>query len=235
MEKIVRRPRFNIGANGPVVLLGDKAGNDLTNFAKRCLSELSLRPEEYCYVGVEGNPVFTTRLQALEARVKAITPHPVRSAHFYTETVATGVDGPTVLYLDTVNEKENFWGSSIVATHKDAKESAARNNNVTVQTSVMGLTLSTLLTRSVRKEKGAHVLIKVDIEGGEYPMMNEAIETLCNYTSAGVRVDMILETHGAKVVGEETPDMKLFLRETKPRMEACNIRQDKLSPQQGQR
>lgn len=233
MQRIKSRPRYDIGKGQ--LLLGKIGRNDLTSFAKRCLTELSCHPEDYCYVGVEGNPAFTKRLKEMEARVKGTTPKPIRAAHFYTETVATGVDGPTFLYLDTVNTKQNFWGSSIVETHKDALKSASNNNNVTVKAPVMGLTLTTLLKRSVRKAKGSHVLIKIDIEGGEYPVMNEAIDILCNYTDAGVRIDMILETHDANTIGGETPDMKLFFSETDKRLAACHVNRGTLAAMGGQR
>lgn len=226
------RPHYNIDKG--TVVLGSQAKNDLTAYARRITTRLSRQPEEYCYVGVEGNPLFTAQLQELEARVMGSTPQPIRSAHFYTETVAAGLDAPTVLYLDTVNPQHNFWGSSILATHNAAKKSAIQNNNVAMQAPVTGLTLSTLLKRAVRQEPGAHVLIKLDIEGGEYPVMNEAIDTLCNYTRAGVRVDMILETHGLNVVGEETPDMTLFLSKTQHRLKVCNIYQGALSAREGQ-
>jgi hypothetical protein len=233
LQRIKSRPRYDID-NGHVVLRRQQE-NDLTSFAKQCLEELSHKPEDYCYVGVEGNPVFTKRLQELEARVMETTPKPVRRVHFYTETVAAGVDGPTFLYLDTVNTKENFWGSSVIATHKDARESTARNNNVTVKALVMGLTLTTLLRRSALQANGSHVLIKIDIEGGEYPVMNEAIDILCNYTNAGVRIDMILETHFMSVLGQKTPDMKLFFKETNQRLAACHINRGKLAAGGGQR
>jgi hypothetical protein len=53
-------------------------------------------PEDYCYFGVEGHPVFTQRLQELQHLINhGISPRPVQRAHFLTETVAAGVDGPT--------------------------------------------------------------------------------------------------------------------------------------------
>ncbi len=192
--------------------------NDLTSFAARSFKAVSRGPEDYCFVGVEGNPVFTKRLQQLEARVTNTVPRPVRAAHFYTESVGAGVDGPTSLFLDTGNVGNNFWGSSLLATHVDVAR-----GNATVKTAVMGLTLTTLLKRSVTKTPGAHVIIKIDIEGGEFPLMNEAITALCEYTKAGVRVDMILETHVWWILGGHTADEELFFNKTKPRMKECNI------------
>ena len=42
-------------------------------------------------------------------KVMSMRPRPVRYVHFLTETVGTNRDGPTKLFLDTVNPKENFW------------------------------------------------------------------------------------------------------------------------------
>jgi transketolase len=151
------------------------------------------------------------------------TPKPLQAAHFYTESVGAGEDGPTFLYLDTVNTANNFWGSSIISTHQDAKKSAAANGNVTVKAPVTGLTLSTLLKRSVIRAKGSHVIIKIDIEGGEYVVINEAIDTLCDFTSAGVLVHLMMETHSPRVTGGYNADMRKYQAETSKRIPQCNI------------
>jgi hypothetical protein len=232
LKRINKRARYSID-HGKMVL-GDSGSNDLTNFCARAFQLVSRGLEDYCYVGVEGNPVFTLRLKQMEARVKGTILQPTKAAHFYTETVAAGVDGPTFLYLDQHNIKENFWGSSILSTHIDAKREFVQQGNRTIKAPVMGLTLTTLLKRSVEKTKGAHVIMKIDIEGGEYPVMNEAIGTLCDYTKAGVRVDLILETHGEYVLGGENADMTLFFNETQQRLKDCKINTGDLSAWGGQ-
>jgi hypothetical protein len=218
------RPRYSLEHGN--VTLEYSIKNDLTIFASRAFQALSLGPEDFCYVGVEGNPVFTSRLQKLEARVMNTKPKPIRAAHFYTESVGAGVDGPTFLYLDERNVAQNFWGSSIFATHRDV---VARGDATTIQAPVMGLTLTTLLKRSVLKTNGSHVLMKIDIEGGEFPLMNEAIGTLCEYTQAGVRVEAILETHHADVLGGRNPEMDLFYNVTEKRLRECNVQLRDLS------
>ncbi len=226
LERVNGRAHYDLD-KGKMTLY-DGNITDLTDTVRNCLKEQSRYPEEYCYVGVEGNPVFTSKLKALEARVRGTMPKPIRSAHFYTETVAAGIDGPTVLYLDTVNTKQNFWGSSVVRTHADVQKSAAENGNAPVEAKVSGLTLTTLMKRSVKREKGAHVVIKIDIEGGEYAVMNEAIETLCDFTTAGVRVDLILELHWEGVLGRQNADFKKFHGKTAKRIEPCNIHRGRL-------
>jgi Methyltransferase FkbM domain len=156
------------------------------------------QPENYCYVGVEGNPAFTKRLLELQQRVLLTTPRPLRSVRFLTETVATGAgDGPTQLYLDTVNAQHNFFGSSLLPEHTDVRRSATANGGTPVSVPVNGITLSTLLKETVVRHAGAHVILKIDIEGAEYGLLNEAYNSgvLCDYAALGVRIDARVEIH----------------------------------------
>lgn len=125
-------------------------------------------------------------------------PRPVRYAHFFTETVGAGVDGPAVLYLDTINADNNFWGSSMIANHWDVAKSATGDGKL-VEAHVDGLTLTTLLKQAARMEPGAHIIIKCDIEGAEYALLNEAFDSgiLCEYAENAVRIDMLIEIHPA--------------------------------------
>lgn len=102
-------------------------------------------PEDYCYYGVEGNPVFTGRLQALERRVMDLRPRPLRHAHFLTGSVGAGEDGPAKLWLDTVNAKENYWGSSVFKGHQDVRKSAAETNSTETYADVEGYTVGRLM------------------------------------------------------------------------------------------
>jgi hypothetical protein len=161
------------------------------------------RPEQYCYVGVEGNPRFETVLRTVEQCVTHASPRPLRAVHMYTQTVATGEgDGPTVLYLDTVNAKNNYFGSSLLSTHTDVR-SSARNHDGTPQTAkVQGITLSSLIKDTVPFAAGSHVMVKIDIEGAEYALLNEAYDSglLCECAQHGVRIDVRVEIH-PKVCG----------------------------------
>eukprot|EP00566_Odontella_aurita_P018182 CAMPEP_0113560752 /NCGR_PEP_ID=MMETSP0015_2-20120614/19602_1 /TAXON_ID=2838 /ORGANISM="Odontella" /LENGTH=328 /DNA_ID=CAMNT_0000462485 /DNA_START=207 /DNA_END=1190 /DNA_ORIENTATION=- /assembly_acc=CAM_ASM_000160 len=107
--------------------LTDQPWNRITKFLVGMVASLGgdrVGPEDYCYYGVEGNPVFTERLRRAEAWASQITPKPLRHAHFLTETVGAGKDGPAQLWLDTVNAKQNYWGSSIFKSHQDVEKSA---------------------------------------------------------------------------------------------------------------
>lgn len=153
-----------------------------------------LFPESYCYFGVEGNPLFTERLKRLENRIMTATPRPLRHVQFLTETVGAPQDGSTQLYLDTVNQRHNYWGSSTLSTHRDVVKSGMQ------AAPVQGVTLTTLLRETTRPTVGGHVLIKMDIEGAEYALLNEAYDSgiLCDYVQKRlVRMDLLVEVHKA--------------------------------------
>ena len=174
----------------------------LPNYLKTNMK--GMEPEDFCYYGVEGNPVFTSRLKELEIKVLNMHPRPVRHVHFFTEHIATGKDGPSTLYLDTVNNAENFWGSSIYKSHWDVVKSGKNTG-----TNVMGITLTTLLKRTVKP--GGHVIAKVDIEGAEYVLMEEAIKSniLCHLIKEkGVTMSLVLEPHEDQMLGSSEPRLR---------------------------
>ena len=39
------------------------------------------------------------------------------------------------------------------------------------------------------------VLLQIDIEGGEYDVLKEALESLCKYAMDGNRIDLVVEFH----------------------------------------
>lgn len=176
-------------------------------------------PEDYCFYGIEGNPHFTSLLRSEEIQVMNMVPRPVRHMHFLTDHVGAGVDGPTTLYLDTINTNENFWGSSVIQSHIDV---VASGGNTGVP--VMGITLTKLLEQVVLP--GGHVMIKIDIEGGEYQLLEEAINSniLCKLTQEqDVQVDMLNEPHDAKIVGSEEPGKRWKAIQGDQKIEKCGV------------
>ena len=181
-------------------------------------------PEDYCYYGIEGNPHFTEQLQNLEDYVMAMKPRPIQHMHFFTESVGAGQDGMTKLYLDTVNTKQNFWGSSIFKDHQDVRKSADGNDVESVAVPVMGYTLGTLMrstlaafdpNASEKDKTGGYFILKVDIEGGEYPLLQQAVDdgTLCEFVRLGNNANIFIEFHSQKVTGKhdyagKTKEMK---------------------------
>jgi hypothetical protein len=208
--------------------------NKLTENLERLLveQESSRGPEDYCYYGIEGNPHFTERLQAIEDHVMAIRPRPVQHMHFFTESVGAGEDGMTKLYLDTVNEKQNFWGSSIFKDHQDVRRSADGKDVEMVAVPVMGYTIGKLMRMTLKAfdpnasagdKKGSHLLLKVDIEGGEYPLLHQAVAdgTLCEFVKMGNTADLFIEFHSAKVTGKH--DYVGKTKEMKDALSGCGV------------
>lgn len=176
----------------------------------------STGPEDYCYYGVEGNPVFTERLQSLEDFIMAVRPRPLQHVHFFTESVGASKDGMTKLYLDTVNKEQNYWGSSIFQGHQDVRKSAEFQNTTedkAAAADVMGYTIGALMRNILtafepyatpEDKTGGHFILKVDIEGGEYPLVAQAAEegTLCEYVKMGNQADLYIEFHSQRVTGK---------------------------------
>lgn len=191
-----------------------KKRNPLTQHLVRMMADFGGGPEDYCYYGVEGNPVFTQRLRDIEDHVMAIRPRPIQHMHFFTESVGAGQDGMTKLYLDTVNTEQNFWGSSIFKDHQDVRKSAQENgNSTTIAADVMGYTIGTLMRKTLRafapdaspeEKKNNHLVLKVDIEGGEYPLLAQAVKegTLCEFVKMGNQADLFIEFHSQRVTGK---------------------------------
>lgn len=182
-------------------------------------------PEDYCYYGVEGNPVFTERLQTIENTVMGMRPRPIQHMHFFTESVGAGKDGPTVLYLDTINDQQNYWGSSIFANHQDVRKSKEKGG--TTEAPVTGYTIGSLMKKTLRyyqdKVPNNHLILKVDIEGGEYPLLHQAADdgTLCDFCKAGNTADLFIEFHSQRVTGKH--DFVGQTKAMKEKLTACGV------------
>jgi len=218
-------PSFNATTGGASTSF--RGGNSLVSWSWNRMndfSSLQLLPEDYCYYGIEGNPVFKTRLQQLERAIMRMDPRPVRRAHFFTETVSAGEDGPTVLYLDTVNTEQNAWGSSLLETHKDVQASA-RQANGRVEAHVQGMTLGTLLNQVLPTTRGSHVMMKMDIEGGEFAVLEQAASEgkVCDFIQSGIQMDMILEGHNTDITGVRTPEQEERFQQAKDHLVKCGL------------
>jgi hypothetical protein len=208
-----------------------KRRNPLTHHLIKMMSERSLGPEDYCYYGIEGNPVFTKRLRAIEDFVMAMQPRPIQHMHFFTESVGAGKDGPTKLYLDTVNTGKNFWGSSIFKDHQDVRKSAENATSI-IAADVMGYTIGGLMRKTLKAfdqsappedRSGNHLVLKVDIEGGEYPLLYQAAEegALCEFVKNGNTADLFIEFHSQRVTGRH--DYLGKKKQIVERLEACGV------------
>jgi FkbM family methyltransferase len=131
------------------------------------------------------------------------TPRPVRSLAFYTETVITDRDGPIEMFV----EGNAGQGSSILA------EKSRRSKHTDKSTVVVrGISLSTLLKETVLMTNHSHLIIKMDVEGAEYAILNNDWQSLCRAVEDHhVHVSLLLELHGRSKIGRNK-DLTAFHR-----------------------
>jgi Methyltransferase FkbM domain len=181
----------------------------------------SLYPEQFCVYSFEGNPSFTSRLQAIENRVMGSVPRPVRRTHFFTQSVVTDIPGPTTFFLDTFNEKGNFDGSSLLPDMYSIKRVKKQQKNV-VKVTAMGYTLPQILNMTVKPTPQSHVMIKMDIEGIEYAVLNQAVDYLCELVEKHhMFVALVVELHEEKKRVDEYT--KKYFAETEPKLRTCGV------------
>lgn len=104
---------------------------------------------------VEANPRFTPQLQALDTADARV--------HSLPATAAYDCEATTSFYLDTQSHAQNYWGSSMSASHPDAQ--ASGHQKVTVPT----VNLNRLIYENTIV--GDYVLVKMDIEGAEWDVV----------------------------------------------------------------
>lgn len=195
----------------------DGRRNPLTAQLTSIFAGQASAPEDYCYYGIEGNPVFTERLQKLETMLNGMQPRPLKHVHFLTSSVGAGEDGPTTLYLDTVNAAQNYWGSSLLVGHQDVRASNATD------VEVMGYTLPTLMKQTLAEGPRSHLILKIDIEGGEYALLRQVADdgALCRFIARGGRVDAYVEFHSQRVTGPNP--LAKHKKSTRQTLEACGV------------
>jgi hypothetical protein len=77
----------------------------------------------------------------------------------------------------------------------------------------MGYTIGTLMRMTLiafdpaatpEDQKGGHIIMKVDIEGGEYPLFEQAANegTLCEYVKMGNQADLYIEMHSQTITAK---------------------------------
>jgi FkbM family methyltransferase len=146
---------FDLGANN---------GDSLANFfqlnntipVKFHFNEL-VNKIKWKVVAFEANPIFDSQLLKLKTRLS--TQHQVQ---LYSRTAAWIRNGVIDFYLDTVNEKKKFWGSSLKRTHPDVLQSGANK----IQVPCVDVAE---LVRKFNPED--FVFMKIDIEGAEYDLL----------------------------------------------------------------
>jgi hypothetical protein len=105
------RPRVNV-TSLEFLTVGQRMNNAL-DFLGRTLRDFKVNPEDMCVYGMEGNPLFTKRLQKLENFLWQTNPRFFKHLHIHTEHVITKKNGPTLLFLDQVSAEYNVrWNDS---------------------------------------------------------------------------------------------------------------------------
>jgi FkbM family methyltransferase len=146
---------------GPGRLLQDFFGDQyyFTEFMGR-----KILVEKYWDVyGFEANPYFNDTLDKLKDQLRG----PRRKFQLFKSTAAWTYDGSVTFYLDTVNERNNFWGSSLKPAHPDVI--ASGNKSI----SVPSVDVARLLSAYAKDD---FVVVAVDIEGGEYELLAHLIK-----------------------------------------------------------
>lgn len=112
---------------------------------------------------IEANPYFNGML----SDVKKYSENRGHTFNLLTETAAWVKNEKLVFYLDTINVKHNFWGSSLSKLHPDVVNSGYKN--VTVQ----GVDVSELLKKYNSNDE---IIMKIDIEGTEFDLLLHLIK-----------------------------------------------------------
>lgn len=124
---------------------------DFTDWVKTSIDSFypGLGPEDYCVYGVEGNPLLKIDLIKLERHINRMDPRPLRHLHFFTETAIHSEDNvKKVMFVDSLNDKEKFPGSSLFPEHKSIRASIAKFKD-TFKYTIDSLTLSSLMNQTL--------------------------------------------------------------------------------------
>mmetsp|Transcript_2396 Transcript_2396/g.10193 ORF Transcript_2396/g.10193 Transcript_2396/m.10193 type:complete len:342 (-) Transcript_2396:298-1323(-) len=172
---------------------------------------------ETCVVGVEGNPEFTAQLKRLEQVLRRDL---TATLDIHTESVVNNEEGKTTLFLDTINPDKHYWGSTLAQTGvnvicgPDAKEKywkmfkgksfydkAENVDCQKAQADVDSVKLSTLMNTYIdpvlAQEGKSLAIIKMDVEGAEYPVLDELVKSgvACAFVKQGNALTIIYEAH----------------------------------------
>lgn len=134
---------------------------------------LGLHPEEYCFAGLEGNPVFKDKLAEREKEFARRGIY----AKFVVPGAIADKDGEVTFFLDTTNVNVNFWGSSLIDYQRghDAKKTPV---------TVPAYSFASLFENIGIKPSDA-VILHMNAEGGEFYSIPQAVRdgTLCKYVN----------------------------------------------------
>jgi Methyltransferase FkbM domain len=133
----------------------------------------SLSTRDFCVYGFEPNPVHNS---AHAATITKLSDH-VKQLTIFSETIAGSADGKTSLMLDQSDGgggRFPAWGSSVMEDHV-----AMNRQNNTQRVSVRSMDFSKWLTDTLeaRSDPNGHVLIRMDIEGSEFAILRDLVNS----------------------------------------------------------
>ena len=127
----------------------------------------------------------------------------------------------------------------------DVQKTAQRNNGTMVEAKVEGVTLSTLLRRTLsafendsespssdvgeegnNQSNGGSLLVKMDVEGAEYSIIKEVAESgvLCEYVTKGNNATILVEYHG-RLYDDKEEKLKEMdgMKEAREKLKNCGV------------
>lgn len=159
---------FDLGANN---------GDSVYNFFNEQLTYPKLLPPnlvnmvDWTVYAFEANPLFDDDLQRMKTKIEAgfgankKSPAKERVVKLYKSTAVWVHDGHIEFYLDTINERNNFYGSSLKRAHPDVRDGKQKVNVSCVD-----------LVRLLRElSVDDFVVVKMDVEGAEYDLLTHLI------------------------------------------------------------
>ena len=117
----------------------------------------------------------------------------------------------------------------------DVLKTAKRNNGTILTAQVEGITLSTLLLRTLlpfdpnsatESKRGGSLLVKIDIEGAEYSVLKEleASGVICDYVRRGNNATLIVEYHQRLIKDpEEKKTAMTGLKQAREKLKSCGV------------
>ncbi|KAI9346973.1 hypothetical protein BDR26DRAFT_855453 [Obelidium mucronatum] len=125
----------------------------------------------------EANPVFNKPLVEVRSQYEKEGKGPI---FIYPSTVVYTIDKVIPFFFDT-DPKNDFWGSSILATHSDVKAETKRE--------MLAVDIARFILMNFKPED--HVVVKMDIEGAEYDILPHLVSM-----GAAINIDYLyIELH----------------------------------------
>lgn len=165
--KQIKKPNYvyiDLGLNN-----GDSTYNFLGKRARaqggnihKLIDESIIKSNKWIIYGFEANPHFNDVLVKLKNDISD-----EHTFYLYNGTAAWIYDGFIDFFIDTVNAKYNFWGSSLKSNHPDVIKSGNKSINMPCKD------IAKIINQF---DEDDFVVVKIDIEGAEYELLAHFIQ-----------------------------------------------------------